>query len=343
MVVCSNVSVKALVTLINVTLLANNVTVYLIGVSNGPPCIEMKNYLELLSNRYGFKLVWLPIDKVGNVEPVPKVSELIERSGLPFQVPVSAVYCNDTLRYLVIGLVKDDAFWYSLMNCSGTSEIKVFYGEKLWSVVARNGLNETTINLVPLLVSMTIDSLNPVGLAVFSLLNAVYLKSDRKEYWKAVLKFVIAYSTAHIALGTMLAQVSANKIYSIIGIIAASIMIVLSAKPWRRLSKFFGTLSSKLSRMALSRASPVLIGIFASTIAMSPCVIGAYLSAISFVSSLPPTLRIPLFTLYAIVYSIPPLLVAFVSNRLAMKLNTRYVILVLATLSLLLSIYSLLS
>ncbi len=342
MPVCSNVTVKALVTLLNVTLLYHNVTVYLIGVSNGPPCLKMKAYLQDLSSRYGFKLIWIPIDLKGSVEPVPKVTKLIEESDLPFQVPVSAVYCGRNLTSIVIGLVEDDLFWSKLLQCNVTGpSVRIYYGEKLVNSVSLQRRSVKSFNLYPFLVSAIVDSLNPVGLAIFSLVNAIYLRLDRKRYWKTVIEFLLAYSIAHVALGSLLAQIKASRIYSIIGAVTASLMIAASIKPWSKLRPIVSAASSKLSKMVLSSASPIVIGALSSTIAMSPCVLGAYLSAVSFLSSLPFPLRFQLTLLYLLIYSIPPLTLAFVSTKLAKKLNTRQMILVLATISLILSLYSL--
>ena len=340
MIACSNVTIHAL-TLINATLLLNNVTVYLIGVSKGVPCLQMKSYLETLSSLYGFKFVWIPIDKVGSTKPVAQISRVVDASGLPFEVPISAVYCNGTLSSVVIGLVEDARFWVRLLSCNKSNGINVYLGEKLIKRIGRLEVKNASINVFPFIISMLVDSLNPIGLAIFSLVSAVYLNRGRREFWRAVVEFEMAYSTFHVVLGSVLAQLGSSKVYSIIGIIAALSMIILSLRPWK-MGTLLNAASSRLSKMALSKASPLIIGALSSTVAMSPCVLGAYLSAVSFLSSLPLSQRIPLTALYWVVYSLPPLMVASISVKLARKLNARKTVLALATISLILSIYSLL-
>jgi len=340
-IACSNVTVvgMTLPLLVLNTTSYNNFTLYLLGVHTGPPCIQLRSFLESLASQYNFTLVWIPID-VNRSELLRNAVYYLESAGLSPGVPITLVYCNSKLVAVVEGAVLDSTFWLKVMNCSSRG-VKVYYGTHLVKVVRSSSTTTAfTYSLAPLIVAALTDSLNPVGLSIYGLLMILCVNTKRKCY-KEALTFLIAYTGAHLALGGLLSSLGSSKIYSLIGAAAASFMIVASLRPTERIRRLASFASDKLSKAALRKSSVFLVGAAAGTVSMSPCVVGAYLSAMSMISTMPPESKPLAFALYALAYSAPVVALTLLIHKGKRFVETRTLVLVLATLSLALSLYTL--
>ncbi|UXD22299.1 hypothetical protein IPA_03320 [Ignicoccus pacificus DSM 13166] len=339
-IACSNATVVGLsipIIMLNMTSYSN-FTLYLLGIHNGPPCLHLKAFLGNLSSQYNFTLVWIPVD-LNHTKLLNVATKYLEEAGLIPGVPITLVYCKSKLVAVVEGAVLDTKFWLNVMNCSSKG-VKVYYGNQLVDIITSNVTSKAPPpKIVPIIIAALTDSLNPVGLSIYGLLMILCV-NVRKRCYKEALAFLVAYTGAHMALGGVLSTLGASKIYSVIGMGAASFMIVASLKPTEKLKKAASFAAQKLSRAVLKKSSVFLVGAAASTISMSPCVVGAYLSAMGMISSLPPELRLPVLALYALIYSTPVILLTILIHKGKKFVETRTLILILASISLILSVYT---
>ncbi len=335
---CSNVSViGTALTLLLLNGTYHNFTLYLLGVNSGPPCLHLKSFLETLSKQYDFKLIWIPVDQ-NKTKLLSLATEILTSAGVIPGVPITLVYCNKTLVAVVEGAVLDANFWLKdVMKC--TNVTRVYYGNKLVATLNVTSLGTVPIDVIPLITAMIVDSLNPVGLTILGLLMILCVNKKGKCY-KELIVFTIAYVSAHLLLGRLLGTLGASKLYSLIGMAAALFMIAASLKPTNSLRKAASFMSDKLSKLVLKGGSVFLVGAASSTVAMSPCVVGAYLSATSLISKMPPYLELYLWALYAVIYSLPVILLGFFIHKGKSFIEPRKMILILATISFVLSLYT---
>lgn len=322
--ICSNVSVSAPLTLLPT--LSFNATIYLYGISNGAPCLRMKSFLEGLEI-YGVKVIWVPLDKVR--PNVTKPLDIVTSMGLPLEVPLSAVYQNDTLKAIVIGDIENITFWNEILS-SKWKGVRVYLGQKLigtWSG-KRVSFPFTALGLA------IIDGLGPIALMVF----ALYLALCREvvgNCWGRALAFIATASVTRAVMGLTLSSLPVSPYYPAIGAILAFIILVNTLKPSKTVSKAINRFVSFFEKLVKNQASPFLLGLAVGSLGLSPCVVGAFLSASALASTLPFEQRLAFWALYAIVYSIPLALAAKVIE----KVELRKAIAVLASISLLISLY----
>ena len=339
---CSNVSAVG-VNLGNLTLNLSasiNVTLYLLGISTGAPCLHLKAFLSSLSALYGFKLVWIPIDKVHS-PLLSRAVSILSAAGMVPAVPITLVIRDNKTVAVVEGEVLDKGFWLRLLNATPAKNVvEVYLGTKLVKVI-KNAKSQGYGHLLPILAAALTDSLNPIGLTILSVVMVYCVSTKGKCYREAAL-FLASYVLAHMTLGFVLSNLPISSLYPALGVLIASLVIAMTVRPTKRVRKIFGGLSNKLSVMALKGASVALIGAAAGSVAMSPCVVGAFLSAMSMLGSLPPSQRLGYLIIYALIYPVPALIVTILVHRGKSFVEPRKMITVLASISLALSLYSLL-
>ena len=345
MLACSNVSI---IGLNNITLVAStltNVTLYLLGISTGHPCLLLKAFLSNLSSTYGFHLVWIPIDKVQS-PMLSKATLMLLKAGLSPAVPITIVTVRNNTVAVVEGAVLDKGFWLKLVSSgNATKGVKVYLGTKLIGVVNTSILRESiqakSFDPLPLIIAAFTDSLNPVGLTILGLI-VLYCVNTKKKCYKEASLAILSYVAAHMTLGLTLSSLPASSFYPVLGVVIASIVIIFTLKPNKRAMKVLNNISNKLSVAALRGGSVVLIGAAAGSIAMSPCVVGAFLSAMSTIGSVPFPQKLYYLLLYMVIYPIPAISVVLAIHKGKGLIKPRRLILILASLSLVLSFYSLL-
>lgn len=328
--VCSNVTspVASLGTPLSSLFLntLSNYTVYIYGITNGVPCKEMKAFLERLSSEYGFKVVWVPLDR--GVPQNATAVKVAESFGLPY-VPIEGVYCNKKLVAVVVGDVENVTFWIQeVFKC--TNFTRVYKGTKLVGIYKSGKVSFPFF----VLVLAVIDSLNPIGLTIFVLFMMVCLNTKRR-CWKEALEFVIAYASAHVALGALLSVLPTSPYYPIVGIVVSLTIIVAALKPNPKLRKLLSAASGYLSKLALRKESPPILGALAGTVGMSPCVLGSFLTASSAIGE---SGQLVLWTYYALIYAMTPILIAY-ALHLGRKVEPTKLIVSLATISFFVSLY----
>ncbi|ABU82597.1 hypothetical protein [Ignicoccus hospitalis] len=324
---CSNVSVGASLPSPFVQAVLkdySNYTLVIYGIDEGIPCIKLRTFLSDLSELYGFKVVWVSVSK-----GVPKNATAVsvaEDFGLPY-VPITGVYCGRKLVAVVVGDVENSTFWLEeVMKC--TNVTRVYEGQKLlgtWRPSAR-ALNG------PVLILALVDSLNPVGLMVFTFYILACKNVKKRCSWDA-LAFVVAYTFTHVALGVALSLVPASPYYPVIGAIVSLMVIVSSIKPNKKIRSLTAWASSTLNSLVLKRASPAVLGLLAGSVGTSPCVLGAFLSAASLIGN-----NLIMWGAYAMIYAAAPTVIFIIVNR-GKVVDPRKVVLPLATISLLISVY----
>ncbi len=323
--ICSNVSISG-PSLALVPTLSFNATIYLYGISTGIPCLKMKNFLKNL-NMYGVKVIWIPLDRV---KPnVTKPLDVVTSMGLPLEVPLSAVYQNGTLKAIVIGDIENITFWNELLS-SKWKGVRVYLGQKLigtWSG-KRVSFPFTALGLA------IIDGLGPIALMVF----ALYLALCREvvgNCWGRALAFIATASVTRAVMGLTLSSLPVSPYYPAIGAILAFIILVNALKPSKTVSKAISKFVSFFEKLVKNQASPFLLGLAVGSLGLSPCVVGAFLSASTVASTLPIGEKIVFWILYAILYSIPLGIAANIIN----KVELRKAVAVLASISLIISLY----
>ncbi len=325
--VCSNVTAKGipLGTSLNSLFLTtfSNMTVYIYGITHGLPCLHLKAYLENLALRYGFKLVWVPVDK-----GVPKNATAVkvaESFGVPY-VPVVGVYCGKHLVAVVVGDVENDTFWSDVVfRC--TNATRVYYMNKFLGYYERKEAQKGTAPYAVLSLA-AIDALNPIGLTIFILFLLACINT-KERCWKEALEFVVSYAIAHMVFGLFLSAVPASPYYPVAGMAISAVIIAAALKPTPKLKKLLSAASGKLSKMALRRESPFVLGALAGTVGMSPCVLGTFLTAASAIGV---SGHLEIWLYYAAIYASVPLLIAYLVHR-GRKLNPTKMIVGLATFS----------
>ncbi len=321
--ICSNVSISAPSALLPPLNL--NATIYLYGISNGPPCLRMKSFLEGLEI-YGIKVIWVPLDKVK-----PNVTEplkVITSMGLPLEVPISAVYQDKRLKAIVIGDVENLTFWSQLLS-SNWKGVKVYIGQRLvgtWK--GRTSFPFTALGLA------IIDGMGPIALMVFALYMAL-CKEIMGNCWKRALAFVATASVTRALMGLSLSSIPVSPYYPAIGAALALIILVNALRPTKSLNEALRKFMGFFEKLVKNGASPFLLGLAVGSLGLSPCVVGAFLSASTLASGLPWGQRLVFWALYALVYSIPLTLAAKVID----KVEIRKAVAVLASISLIISLY----
>jgi cytochrome c biogenesis protein CcdA len=90
-----------------------------------------------------------------------------------------------------------------------------------------------------------------------------------------------------------------------------------------------------LSKLALRRESPFVLGALAGTVGMSPCVVGTFLTAVSAIGKSGQTI---VWAYYALIYATTPVLIAWALHS-GKKIDPTKFIVALATFSLFVSVY----
>ena len=328
--VCSNVTSPAAFPETSLSSLflnaLSNYTVYIYGITNGIPCKEMRAFLERLSGEYGFRVVWVPLDR--GVPRNATAVKVAESFGLPY-VPIEGVYCNKKLVAVVVGDVENTTFWIQdVFKC--TNFTRVYRGTKLVGIY-KGGKESFPFFVLAL---AAIDSLNPIGLTIFMLFMMVCLNA-KGRCWKEALEFVVAYVGAHVTLGAALSALPASPYYPIVGMAVSLVIIVAALRPNPKLRKLLSAASGYLSRLALRRESPLILGALAGTLGMSPCVLGSFLTASSVIGE---SGQLMLWAYYALIYATTPVLIAYALHS-GKRLEPAKLIVALATFSFFVSLY----
>ena len=301
-----------------------NVTVYLYGVSTGTPCLRERAFLEKLE-LYGLKLIWIPLDKV---KPnMTKPLEIVSSLGV-LKVPISAVYVNGSLRAIVVGDVENVTFWEQITK-KKYDGVAVYLGQKLIKVWKGGEAFPFSALALALL-----DGMGPIALLVFSLYMALCKQVVGNCLVRGAL-FVASAAFARAAMGFALSSMPASQLYPIIGAAFALIIFINSIKPTKTVTRFTSKMISFFEGLAKSVASPILLGLAVGSAALSPCVLGAFLSASAVANSLSPYQRLSFWLSYSVLYSRPFIVVA----KLIEKVEMRKLVAALALISFIVSTY----
>ncbi len=321
---------RILIVLLLVPLLFS--TLISIGNSHGRPCRELWDFFK--ENNINVKIY--DVSKGEGVELYQLIYLMVlQPLGVQPYVPLTVKMEGNKICDVVIGPVKSIKFWENIIkdSCKKTRvflETRLIATKELVSLPSsEKAKGGARVNLITLLPLMLLDSLNPVGLILASLVFIVgKLKGKLLQFTAA---FVIPYTLAHFALSQVL--VNAPRWIDVIGIAASLFILATVIKPELIRKSYVEKLSEAFRRRA-NVVTAAIIGALAGTFAMSPCVVGIFLV-------LSKLMDFEARAVHLVIYAIPPIAISFIMRK--RMVNFRLLIGFLASVSLLLSLYFLLT
>jgi len=318
-----------------VSCFANDYLLVVLGDPSCPACASLKEFLSSEGLRY----VFCPLYR--NSTCTFAMSLLINRYGVPPYIPVTLVVSRGVVKAVVVGVVKDSHFWYSLTSMKVGNRVPLYMGKEFsgWlnvspkellitvmpslAVKTRSGSVSSAggvVTSLPLVIGALVglalsDAVNPCATYIYILLLTASTIAATRSGRRLIVAgtsaaFISAVFTGYYLLGVGLLKAMSYVPAWILSIIAIGfgLWVVITGVVGESRVIAKSSIISMIRRAKTSILMSAILG-FIVTFTLLPCSSGPYVVFTGLIAKYPVTTSLALLALYNIIFVSPLILI----------------------------------